>query len=151
KYVIVATPGAFKEEWADHFKGRKVRALYDNDEGGRRHTACVQKLLGESGVAAELLVLKWPDGTPDGYDVNDYVREYPDTSIVGFVRDHCFAVVPEPKLAWLSAAELATAKPERIDWPWPDHLRCGTYCSFSGKQGTLKSTLVRELVARYSA
>src|SRR5262249_7585747 len=28
KYVIVATPGAFKDEWAEHFRGRKVRAFY---------------------------------------------------------------------------------------------------------------------------
>ena len=58
KYVIVALPGAFKEAWAEHFEGRKVRAFYDNDKGGRRHTEQVEKLLGESGVAAELKVRK---------------------------------------------------------------------------------------------
>src|SRR5262249_8933869 len=50
KYVIVATPGAFKEEWAEYFRGRKVRAFYDNDDAGRKHTERVRKLLGESGV-----------------------------------------------------------------------------------------------------
>src|SRR5262249_5482817 len=37
RHVIVASPGAFKAEWAEHFRGRKVRAFYDNDEGGRQH------------------------------------------------------------------------------------------------------------------
>jgi hypothetical protein len=73
RYVFVATPGAFfKTEWVEHFRGYKVRALCDNDEAGRRQGERVQKVLGESGVAAELLVLRWPDGTPDGYDVNDF-------------------------------------------------------------------------------
>jgi hypothetical protein len=36
------------------------------------------------------------------------------------------------------------------DWVWPDHLRCGTYVSFSGKRGTFKSTIAIELAARYT-
>ncbi|HJT76840.1 MAG TPA: AAA family ATPase [Gemmataceae bacterium] len=151
KYVVVASPGAFKEEWAEHFRGRKVRAFYDNDQGGRNHTARVQKLLGESGVADELLALKWPDGTPDGYDVNDLVRERPGRSVLGWLVARCFKVIPEPRLAWVHGTELDGRGEERIDWVWPNRLRCGTYASLSGKQATLKSTLVRELVARFTS
>jgi hypothetical protein len=150
KYVIVATPGAFKEEWAEHFKGRKVRALYDNDDGGRKHGERVRKLLGESGVAAELKVLKWPDGTPDGYDINDLVRDNPRVKLPGFVAKHSFAVAAEPKLAWSHGWERKDTEPEVIDWIWPDHIPCGTYVSFSGKGGVLKSTIIRELIARYT-
>src|SRR5579885_1337899 len=88
RYVFVAAPGAFKETWVEHFRGHKVRALYDNDEAGRRQSERTQKLLG--GVADELLVLKWPDGTLDGYDVNDFVRENPGVSPVGFLAQHCY-------------------------------------------------------------
>jgi hypothetical protein len=74
RYVIVAQPGSFKEAWAEHFKGRKVFALYDNDKGGEQHRDRIHKLLGESGVAAELHLLRWPEGLPDGVkDVNDLV------------------------------------------------------------------------------
>jgi hypothetical protein len=110
----------------------------------------VRKLLGESGEAAELLVLKWPAKTPDGYDVNDWVRDHPQAGFVGFVRDHCVKVVRQPRLDWKHGWERTPAGPEVIDWVWPDRLRCGSYCSLSGKRATLKSTLVRELVALYT-
>jgi len=37
-----------------------------------------------------------------------------------------------------------------IDWVWPNHLRTGTYVSFSGRQGTFKSTIAQEIAARYT-
>jgi hypothetical protein len=150
RYAVVATPGGFKEEWVEHFRGRKVRAFYDNDKGGEQHRERVRKLLGESGEAAELLLLKCPAGF-DGCDVNDLVRrpEYRGR-VLGFLLKHSFAVQAEPKLAWSHGWERKATGPEQIDWVWPDHLRCGTYVSFSGEQGTLKSTIARELVSRYT-
>jgi hypothetical protein len=148
KYVIVAIPGAFKEEWTKYFKDRKVRAFYDNDKGGHDHTARAGKLLGEGGVAAELLALRWPDGTPDGYDVSDLVRDHPDESVLGWLVEHCYASVREPKLVWIRADQMEDV-PEP-DWVWPCRLMCRSYCSFSGQKGTLKSTIMRELVACYT-
>jgi hypothetical protein len=54
-------------------------------------------------------------------------------------------------LAWEHGWERESARPEVIDWVWPDRLRCGSYCSFSGFQGTMKSTIARDLVARYAS
>ncbi len=150
KYAIVATPGAFKAEWAPHFAGRKVRAFYDNDKGGEQHREKVRKLLGESGVAAELKVLTWPDGLPDGYDINDLVREHKGRSVLGYLDEHSRAVTAEPKLAWSYGRDGAASGPEKIDWVWPDRLRCGSYASFSGKGGSFKSTIAREITARYT-
>ncbi len=153
KYAIVATPGTFKEAWAPHFRGRKVRAFYDNDKGGEQHRERVRKLLGVSGVAAELKVLKWPDGTPDGYDVNDLIREpqFKGKSVLGFLDEHCVEVTAEPKLDVQRGRDRKPGDDrEDRDWPWPDHLMCGTYVSYSGRRGTLKSTVMRELVALYT-
>jgi hypothetical protein len=150
RYVIVATPGAFEGEWAGRFRGRKVRVFYGNDEGGRDRTARVQKLLGEDGVAEELLALRWPAETPDGYGVNDLVRDHPNRSVLGWLVDRCYKVVRRPRLAWEHGWERAPGTRPPDDWVWPDRLPCGTYVSFSGKRGTLKSTLMRELVARYT-
>ena len=152
KYVVVATTGSFKGEWAEHFRGRKVRVLYDNDNGGREQGERVQKLLGETGVAAEVRVLKWPDGFPDGCDVNDLVRDpaLGVPNVVGWALEHSFKVTPQPKLDMEHGWERSDAPPEVIEWPWPNRLRCGTYVSFSGKRGTLKSTIARELTARYT-
>lgn len=152
KYVIVATPGAFKEDWAEAFRGRKVRVLYDNDKAGREQGERVQKLIGETGIAEEVRVLKWPDGFPDGCDVNDLVRD-PALGVplvVGWALENSFKVVPQPKLDIEHGWERVEAAPEVIEWPWPNRLRCGTYVSFAGKRGTLKSTIARELIARYT-
>jgi hypothetical protein len=150
KYDLIAAPVSFKEEWVPYLKGRKVMALYDNDKGGDQHRDRVRKLLGESGEAAELLVLKWPDGTPDGYDVNDWVRDHPKAGLTGFVRGHSVRIVRQPRLDWKYGWQRTSTGPEVIDWVWPNRLRCGTYASLSGARNTLKSTLVRELVARYT-
>jgi 5S rRNA maturation endonuclease (ribonuclease M5) len=59
KYDILAVPGSgFKEQWVEHFSGRKVRVMFDNDKSGEEQSKRVQKLLGESGVAQELQALK---------------------------------------------------------------------------------------------
>ena len=150
KYVIVATPGEFEGEWAELFRGRKVRAFYGNDKGGRDRTARVQKLLGEGGVAEELLALRWPAGTPDGYGVDDLVRDHPGRSVLGWLVDRCYKAVRRPRLAWEHGWERAPGARPPDDWVWPDRLPCGSYVSYSGKRGTLKSTLMRELVARYT-
>jgi hypothetical protein len=149
RYVIVAAPGAFKEDWTEHFEGRKVLAAMDNDGGGEKLRERLRELLGEGGKA-ELRLLKWPEGH-DGHDVNDLVRlpAY-QGHVLGFLTEHCFAVTVEPKLDFEHGWARERRGPPVIDWLWPDHLRCGTYVSFSGQQGTLKSSIARELVARYT-
>ena len=92
KYDILATPGTFQEKWAEHFAGRKVRALYDNDKGGDAHRERVRKLLGESRVAAELRLLKWPEGFPEGCDINDLVKGGKIDSLVGWTLDNSVKV-----------------------------------------------------------
>jgi hypothetical protein len=148
--VIVATPASFKEAWCEHFRGREVRACYDNGKGGWQHAARVAKLLGESGVAEEVRVLKWPDGTPDGYDLNDLVRGRSHLRAVGLIQQNSYKVTAQPKLAWELGWERKPGAEQAIEWIWPDHRRCGTYASDSGVKATLKSTLMREVVARYT-
>jgi hypothetical protein len=146
KYDVLGMPGSLKEEWAKLFAGRKVRCLFDNDQGGKRHGERAQKLLGN--VADELRILRWPDGFPDGCDVNDLVRDHPDVKIVGWSKEHSFAFVAEPKLVIQHGKGPQTDEPTA--WIWPDHLPCSTYVSFSGKRGTFKTNIAVELAARYS-
>ncbi len=156
KYDILASPGAFQACWAKHCEGRKVRGLYDNDDGGDAHRKQVQKLLGESGVAKELRLLRWPDQLPDGkdtpkgFDINDFVMRFPKISIPGFIDKYSVKVVAEPKLNIHHAWQDQMKAPKKIDWVWLNHIRCGTYVSFSGVQGTLKTTIMVEIAARYS-
>ncbi|VTS01592.1 -like protein : Uncharacterized protein OS=Nitrolancea hollandica Lb GN=NITHO_3110008 PE=4 SV=1: Toprim_2: AAA_25 [Gemmata massiliana] len=160
KYDIVATPGTLQEKWVEHFRGRKVRALYDNDKGGDQHRERVRKLLGESGIAAELRILKWPAElrigarsvpVPPGCDINDLVRDpaFEGISIVALSADHGVRVQAEPKLM-IHHGRRPAMEERPIDWIWPDHVRCGTYVSFSGRQGTFKSTIAQQLAALYT-
>lgn len=156
RYILLATPGGFKKEWAELFQGHKVYAFYDNDAGGQRHRESVQKLLGESGLADELNLLKWPDQVPKGYDLQDLVcdRRFGDgaeKSLLSFLFENCVEIAAESILDFKHGWEHEpNTGPEKIDWVWPNRMRCGSYVSLSGRRGTLKSTLIRELIARYT-
>jgi hypothetical protein len=150
RYVIVATPGPFRADWAPYFKDRKVRALFDNDKGGQAHRDRAEKLLGRSGAARELLALKWPEDLPDGYDVHDLVRDLDGKKVLSWLNENCYEVVRESKLAWTHGWERHSTAPGLIKWVWPDHLRTRTYASFSGRGGSFKSTIARLLIAYYT-
>jgi hypothetical protein len=152
KYAIIAVPGSgFKQEWVPHFKGLKVRALYHNDNGGRQQSGRVKELLGESRVA-ELQFLEWPAGYPDGCDLNDLIRraEFKANSILGWVTDHCRPVTIDSPVVIYHGR-----RPPEEDTPtdeiWPNHIPCETYAAFSGRMGTLKSTIAfGEIAARHT-
>ena len=74
--VVVALPGAnnFAKEWVEWFRGRTVVGLYDCDEAGRAGTIRAYKNL--KGIAKKLQFLHWDQGRPDGYDMDDLVKEH---------------------------------------------------------------------------
>jgi hypothetical protein len=147
KYVVVASPGVdFKAEWAEHFKGRKVRLLFDNDEAGRNGSEKVGKLL--SNAASEVKVLKWPSDASDK-DVNELLKRDGHIKIVGWTDRHCYELNQDDKLIVYHGEPVAIDE-RPIDWIWPKHLRCGSYCSFSGRMGTFKSTVAIEIAARFT-
>jgi AAA domain len=151
KYVIVAVPVQFKKEWAEPFRDKKVRFFGDNDDGGLEHTAAVQKWVGPA--ASELLVLRWPAGTPDGFDVNDLVKDrkdQADPNVLGWLIEHSVKFIREPKLCWEHGWECGDTPDEKIEWICPNRLRTKTYVSLSGRRGTLKSTLMREAIAAFT-
>jgi len=82
--VIIPGTNNFKKPWADHFKGKVVRILFDNDHPRKHRTRTSQpgwdgtqrtaKLL--LPVAKQVDILQWgKDGhdpsLPDGYDLRD--------------------------------------------------------------------------------
>lgn len=76
--------GTFKDDWVEKFRGRDVILCDDNDvgaqgglnkkgqkiEGGQPRTI---RLL--SPVVKSLQRLVWPEGTPTGYDLNDFISK----------------------------------------------------------------------------
>lgn len=150
RYSIIATPGGFSDSWADYFQGVKLRLLYDNDEAGEKHRERALKLLaGERRIADEVRYLKWPETIPQGWDIRDFVRQYSNVSVVDFLNKHCVKHVTDSKLRWSFGWD-GPCQEEKIDWVWPHRIRCGSYCSLSGRGGSFKSTLMRDCVARYT-
>ena len=88
KGVVLAVPGAgvFKDLWPEFFRGRRVYLCYDNDAAGRKGNDKATALL--SPVVQALSHLDWREGTPDGFDVRDFVvlrsEQNTDTAWVDF-------------------------------------------------------------------
>lgn len=116
--VLCCTGGEqnFKPEWAEHFKGKPVRIAYDNDETGRRGTEKVAELL--HGKAASVEVVVWPEGTPEKFDVEDWL------SAGHKLEDLTFRVwEPAPKIVTV------TPPPKRVEFPLdlPDSVWRGVF------------------------
>lgn len=73
--AVVAVPGAstFKEEWCGIFNDRDVTLLYDNDEAGQKGMERALGLLRRHSKPNSLHVINWPEGTPDKFDIRDWV------------------------------------------------------------------------------
>jgi hypothetical protein len=73
--AVTGTAGAstWREEWKEHFKGKDVIVVYDNDKAGREGQAKVVKSL--KGIAGRLRYVEWPDGLADEYDVTDWLQD----------------------------------------------------------------------------
>lgn len=71
--LALGVPGAdtFKEGWIEMFQGKQVVLCYDNDEPGDRGSKKAARLL--QGVASEVSFVWWPETSPTGWDLRDYV------------------------------------------------------------------------------
>lgn len=71
--IVVAVPGAgiFKKEWIKWFAGRRVHALYDHDEPGRKGEQTLATRIGS--VTKAMTYAHWPEELPDGFDVRDWI------------------------------------------------------------------------------
>ena len=63
--------GNWRDSYNQHFKGKKVYIIPDNDEAGRRHAEVVASAL--HGIAAQIKVVALPDVPVKG-DASDYIN-----------------------------------------------------------------------------
>lgn len=70
--VAVGVPGAgtFKTNIIPALADKNIYLLYDNDMAGYNGMEKAAKLLAP--VAKRVFSIKWPEGTPEGYDVRDF-------------------------------------------------------------------------------
>lgn len=71
--IVVGVPGAgiFKKEWIKWFASRRVHALYDHDEPGRKGEQMLSTRL--NSVVKALAFAHWPEELPTGFDVRDWI------------------------------------------------------------------------------
>lgn len=150
RYDILAVPSAnvFKEKWLEHFQGRTVRLVFDNDEAGRKGQERITNLCREHKTDCKLYALHWPDDTPEGCkDVDDLVKG--GVNVVDFTREHCVKVGErERRLLFVQGDAIPE---EKTEWLWDRHVPFGSFVSLSGEQGTGKSTVSRDIAARCTA
>ncbi len=114
--------------------GRHVVLWPDHDDAGRQHMTAIELAL--VGVAASVLVVRPPDGTPKGWDAAD--------ADVDTIRQLVTDASPTgPRIVRLSQVESIP-----IEWLWPGWMPLGTVTLFDGNPGEAKSTCVMDLVAR---
>lgn len=73
QYGINATgamgEGTFKPEWATRYQNKKVIIALDNDEAGVKSAQHIKKLLPFA------IIMEWGENVPQGYDINDAIRD----------------------------------------------------------------------------
>src|SRR3990167_7924539 len=76
--IAVGTPGAntFKEEWAQFFRGKDVKIVYDNDQPGKDGAKKAAERLRP--IASSVTIITWPNDIPDHYDINNLISDYGD-------------------------------------------------------------------------
>lgn len=74
----IGFPGStFKQSWCNLFADTDLFILPDNDDAGRKIVDTITKRLSQSPQKPKkIYVLKWPEGTPPKFDVNDVLRKY---------------------------------------------------------------------------
>jgi|GEM_PF-1272398 hypothetical protein len=149
KYDVLAVPSAstFKDEWSAFLRERKeVRVCFDNDSAGVNAQQRVVSKCRENGVTGTLKILEWPDSFPDKYDIADLIRDK--ESVVEFTRLHCKEARAAKPLRLTRGDQIV---PEKVDWLWPGRMPFGRFVSLSGPNGSQKSTIAKDFIARGTA
>lgn len=76
---LIGVPGAgtFPKENLPLLDARDVRVLFDNDKGGADGVKSLMKKICKHGtLPGKFGVLKWPEGTEEGYDIRDLCTVY---------------------------------------------------------------------------
>jgi hypothetical protein len=157
---IVATTcamgaGKWKPQYNEHFQGRKVVVIPDNDQPGRDHANQVAR--GLCGIAASIKVVELP-GVPEKGDLSDWLDR-------GGTKEKLAELVNAAPEWWPSPGDkrksdirigspivvkLADVTPEPITWLWPGRVASGKLTLLAGDPGLGKSLVSLDIAARVS-
>lgn len=95
--------GKWRTEYSDHFKGKEIAIIPDNDDAGRKHALQIARSL--KGIAKSLKIVKLPD-LPEKGDISDWLHNAGDKEkFIEIVK-----ATPE----WIEPAETTAIKQGRL-------------------------------------
>lgn len=138
--------GKWRAEYAEHLRGRMVVVLPDNDEAGRRHADQVARSL--VGVAAAVKIVALPGLAPKG-DVSDWLAAGGTRERLVALADAAapFEAEAADALRWRTAAEIAAATPQEVDWVASPLVARGAVTDVVSRPKTGKSTMLAHLAS----
>lgn len=144
--------GKWKAAYNEHFKGKDVVILPDNDEPGEKHAQAVALSL--NGTAKTIKIISLPD-LPHKGDVSDWIK-------AGGTKEQLFELIeggqewkqpeaqepeaPEERESGLVRLDMVT--PEEVEWFWYPYIPMGKITMIDGDPGNGKSVLTVDLAAR---
>lgn len=149
--------GKWKPEYNEHFRGKRVVIIPDNDEAGRGHAQQIAGAL--QGIAESVRIVDLPGLQAKG-DVSNWIG-------AGGTREGLIELIkaaPEWERDFNAAAKelaapksypgiisLDTVKAERVEWLWPGYIPFGKITIIDGDPGISKSLLTHDLIARITS
>lgn len=87
--TCIGFPGAsFKQPWCNIFGGKDLVIFVDNDEAGASELRLIMsKIETAPHKPRSISTIRWPENSPQGFDVNDVLRIHGDSSFQ-FLEDH---------------------------------------------------------------
>lgn len=107
--AVSGTTGAetWREDWNEHFVGKRVVVCYDNDAAG--HTGSRKVAMSLRDVAAEIKIVKIPLAEPKGADFTDYIHGH------GHTIDDFLMLVSQTPVWFADGVDSPTDLPDPIE------------------------------------
>ncbi|NLF09476.1 MAG: AAA family ATPase [Pirellulaceae bacterium] len=138
--------GKWRPEYNEHFRGRSVVIIPDNDKPGREHANQVAQAL--SGIASSIKVVKLP-GVPEKGDLSDWLDRGGTKEklkrLIDAAPEWTPTETPEPGPILTC---LADVEPRPVSWLWPGRIPLGRITLLVGRPGEGKSFLTTDAAAR---
>lgn len=142
--------GKWRVDYNQHFSGKQIVILPDNDPPGEAHARHVARNL--LPVAKAVKILRLP-GLPAKGDVSDWIASgWTQEKLTGLVKATPLVTAADVT-AWKMPAEpvgvlLAEVKPGIVSWLWENRVPLGKITMLDGDPGLGKSLLTLEIAAR---
>jgi hypothetical protein len=143
--------GKWRDEYSEHFRGRRCVVLPDKDEPGRQHARKVAASLVTHGATVRILELP---GLPPKGDVSNWFQAGGALEqLNGLAKDAPIFTPNETQINTVPEerpvlTRLSDVQPEPVTWIWPGRLALGKPSIICGDPGLGKSNCTLDIASR---